>query len=266
MAVCNQPRTVWQPPKAEPVSRAIKDDAYLRAYVLPNIADGVRRPAARRCDALRLEVSGAETHSLRAIGTLPGVVVLAAAGRNGRGTGMLRTSGSGTWLSWRAPGSNRFGAAVVCDSDGSYLLEDGRDLSKWLRVEVHVDYLVPGAVDARVYLADAYNNGHAHDDVSAAEADAGDIEDYTITLANDSLGDLIDVKAWLELDTAQKIEISSDDINYYAPTFEDHVNALSWARITAGGSETLYLRRTIAASAGYDPGVLNQLKFAWTGL
>jgi hypothetical protein len=249
-----------------PVRKAIITTAP-NAYVLPVLSEGVHHPAGRRGDSLRLELSSVEIHSLVAVGTLPGVVVLAAAGRNGPGVGMLRASGNGTYLSWRAPGSDRFGSTVICTTDGSsYLLEDGKHLDKWLRVKVHSDYLNPGSADARVYLADVYNNGVGHDDLSAGEATAGNVEDYTITMANDNPMDVLNVRAWLEAETSWKVEISDDDIAYISPTAEHHVDTLARARIAAGATATLYLRRTIIAGAGSDPGVLNHLQFAFDSI
>ncbi len=236
------------------------------AYILPGLSEGVHLPEARHGDALRLKLAGVETESLIAVGTIPGVAVLAAGGRNGPGIGCLRASGDGTLLSWRAPGSNRFGSTTDCSVDGNYLLEDGRYPGKWLRVQVYNSYVNPGEAEAKVFLADVYGNGPGHDDLSAAEATAGAVEDYTITMANDSPMDILNVKALLEVGTARIMEISSDDANYYAPTFEDHLNALSWARIASGASETLYLRRTITAGAGSDSGVLNHLQFAFDSI
>jgi len=265
MAISNQPLIVPRRRAAIPAQLPI----WLRgpnAYLLPELSEGVHLPEARHGDALRLKLAGVETESLIAVGTIPGVAVLAAGGRNGPGVGCLRASGDGTLLSWCAPGSNRFGSTTDCSVDGNHLLEDGRYPGKWLRVQVYNTYMNPGVAEAKVFLADVYNNGPGHDDLSAAEAAAGDIEDYTISLTNDSPMDILHVKAWLEVGTARIIEISSDDANYYSPTYEDHINTLSWARIASGASETLYLRRTITAGADSDPGVLNHLQFAFDSI
>ena len=151
--------------------------------------------AATRADALRLELDSVEIRHLVAVGTVPGVVILAVAGRNGPGTARIRNDASA--LSWQAPGSSEFGTPVVCGADGTYLLEDGGDWNKWARIQVYADYLASGLTEAQVYLADVYENGVSHDDVTASQAAAGDVEAYEITLTNDSPLPLEDVRVWV---------------------------------------------------------------------
>lgn len=214
-------------------------------------------------DALRIETGGSESLHLTAMGTLPGVVVLAAAGRNGPGMGRLKADETGTRLAWRAPGSATYGTPVVCSPDGLFLLEDGEDRDSWLRVHLRSAYAVPGHAEARIALGDRWANAVGHDDVTAGEASAGDVEDYTVTLANDSAAGLSQVKVWI--DTAvSDLEISDDDITYVSPTTEG--TALGLADIPAAGSITLYLRRTIGAAEPSDPDVLNHLHFSWQGI
>lgn len=214
-------------------------------------------------DALRIETGGQESLHLTAVGTLPGVVVLAAAGRNGPGTGRLRADQDGTRLAWRAPGSATYGTPVVCSPDGLYLLEDGEDPDSWLRIQMRSAYAVPGHAEGRVALGDRWTNAVGHDDVTAGEASAGDVEGYTVTLSNDSTAGLSRVLAWLDA-AVSDLEISDDDITYVSPTSEGA--ALGLADIPAGGSITLYLRRTIGAAEPSDPDVLNHLHFSYQGI
>jgi len=222
-------------------------------------------PAGTRGDALRVFPLGVEMKTMRAVGGIPGVAVLAAAGANGPGTGYIRAQGDGTFLSWKAPGSSTYGANVHCASDGGYVLEDGEDASKWLRVSVYTSYLTPGHAEGRVYIADKWNTAVAYGDVTAAEASAGDVTEYQCVLQNDSPCKIIQLKCWLDA-SVSGLEISSDGVNYFTPDSEDHADVLEWASVAAGGSATLYVKRTIAADASSNPGVLNILHFSWTGI
>jgi len=173
-----------------------------------------------RADALRLEISDVEITGLHAVGAIPGVVVLAAAGLNGPGAGLLRSHGDGASISWRAPGSETSGTEVSVGTDGSYLLEDGEDTDKWLRVQVYADYLLSLPTEATVYLTDVFNNGVGHDNVTAGESTSGNVETYQITLVNDTATDLMNLKCWIG-DGAENIEISMDGTNWYRPVTEE---------------------------------------------
>ncbi|HUX15706.1 MAG TPA: hypothetical protein VMW52_04485, partial [Phycisphaerae bacterium] len=200
----------------------------------------------------------------RLIGTVPGVVPLAVAGLAGPGPGAghLRAGEDGSSLAWRAPGSATFGPLAPVALDGDYLLEDGEDADKWLRVRVYVDDLPDGAAEAEVLIQDRYANGLGHDDVTAAEAAAGDQADWTLTLENVSAVRLERVVAWLVNTVA--IEISADDVTYRRPTLE--VEALGLGAVEPAGSIPLYVRRTVAAGAGPQPRLLNRLRLAFNGL
>ena len=152
-----------------------------------------------RADGLRLELSGTEIRHLAVSGTIPGVRVLLAAGRNGPGAGSIRSNPSGTALSWKAPGSNLWGPWVFINGNGDWLLEDGGDSGKWLRVRVYAAYLPAEYREGRVMLQDIFDNAIAKDDVIAAEASAGAVEDYSFTLSNVSGQILYDVRAWLDV-------------------------------------------------------------------
>lgn len=193
---------------------------------------------------------------LLAAGTVPGVRVLAVAARNGTGTGHLKTTGAaGTMLSWKAPGSSAFGPEVNVSADASYVLEDP-DSAKWLRVQVYKDYLRSGPAQGAVRLYAVYNNGVGHDDVTAAEASAGDVAAYSVTTKNDSTQKLIAPRVWLDA-AVSDLEISDDNATWVSPTTE--AAALVFPDLPAGGSDILYLRRTIAAAATFDPKIENLL-------
>jgi len=255
----------WYIALAEPVRRKQSLRAPLgggeirqtELLVWPATADGAR------ADGVRIKLASLEIKHLAAVGTLPGVVILQAAARNGPGTGQLQSSSDGTRLAWRAPGSDTFGAAVVCGSDGPYLLEDGEDPNKWLRVQIYASYLASTPRDARVYLGDLFANGPPHDDVTAQEASAGDVTIYSLELVNESAVNISDLRAWIHA-TVSGLEISDDNATWVNPTTE--ATGLSFGSLASGASKTLWLRRTIAAAAASDAKILTLLHFAWNGL
>lgn len=210
-----------------------------------------------RADSLRIKISGVEVVMLTAIGTVPGVVVRAAAAANGPGRGLLRyLDGS---LYWQAPGDSDFGLATAVPANGTYLVES-LDSSKWLRCQVYFDYLPETAEEARVDLSDRYN-GAAGDDVSAAEATAGLVEVHTLTVANESAANISAVHAWLDAAAAAGFALSRDNVTFSAPTTE--AAAVDLGDIAASGSASLYVRRTIAAGAAADPEVLEHIHFSF---
>ena len=109
--------------------------------------------AATRADALRVRWSGVRDVGYPfAVGTIPGVAVIAVAGAFGEGIAGLASSGDGKDLAFRAGDSGPFGEAVRCASDGDYLLEDALDTNIWARVSVRTAFLSPTPQQARVYL------------------------------------------------------------------------------------------------------------------
>ncbi len=153
---------------------------------------------ANGADSIRVEVSSVESLSVKTAGTLYGVAVLAVGGRNGTGTGYIRSKLDGTYLSWKAPGSSTWGNDVHALADGTYLLKDGEDIDKYVRVQAYADFLKPNPAEAAVHIVDRYANGVGHDDVTAGEATSGDTEDYSITLANDNYVGINNLKVWLK--------------------------------------------------------------------
>lgn len=217
---------------------------------------------ATASDGLRFKVSAVEIVHLHAIGTIPGVAILAVAALNGIGAGQLRSVGDGTELQWRAPGSSNFGNRVQAGVDGTYMLTDGDNAGKWLRVQVYATYLL-GPSSAQVLLADRYDNNLAADDVTAAEASAGSVETYQITMENVTGITLAQPTLWLDAAVAD-LEISDDGAAWVSPTTE--LTGLLFPDLAPAGTDIFHLRRTITAGASADPDVLNHLNFSWFGM
>ncbi len=213
-------------------------------------------------DSLKISQSAAEVSHLYVIGSIHGVIPLLAAARNGPGSGQVSSSGDGRWLHWRAPGSSRVGNGIRCLTDGDYLLCDGDDTDKWLRVTVDVSELAGGSREAQVELADTYNNPIASDDITSGQAAAGNVETYTLTLANQSNTILSQLKAWIDLGVVN-IEIADDGATWVTPTSKSA--ALDLPDLLPGVEDTLHVRRTITAGAGSEPGLLTLLHFSYRG-
>ena len=208
-------------------------------------------------DVLRIELAGVEVQHLATVGAVPGTAILLAAARNGPGEGRLRTNASGTAVQWRAPGSIVWGTAVSVPADGEYLLCDGEDRDKFVRIAAWPAHLQAGQ-EAEVQLRDVYSNAIAHDDVAAEEAATGDLTVYSLTLRNAGDSALRHLLCWLDAATTV-LEISADGAAWVCPTAVG--NALELGDLAAGAATTLYLRRTIATGAASDAAVLTHLHF-----
>lgn len=216
---------------------------------------------ATHSDGLRIRASGVDIAFMRTVGTIAGCVVAACAARNGEGYGIL-TAAPGGFLSWQAPGSATAGTPTQATADGTYLLEDGEDASKWISVTVSIDYL-PSAAQGRVYIADSFNAiGIA--DVAAADASAGLVSNATLTLYNATGFSVTNIKLWLEDITG--LEVSSDNVTFYAPTSEADSHVITYASLAAGASVNLYVRRTISPSTASNAAILNHIVYTWTGV
>jgi len=213
-------------------------------------------------DALTLSIDAVEVKHLTHTGTIPGVVVDAVAARNGSGVGAIRSTGDGTTLQWKAPGSETYGTAKDCGTDGTYRLLDGEDTSKWIRVTVHADYLLPQAVVGSVTLADRHNGAMGRD-ATAEEATAGDGLLYTITMTNQTTTVLTNIVAWLDADTTSGFAIDNQGTSYGEPITEEA--GVAFSDLPAGASATLYVSRAIEESAAAQPRLLDVFHIAFTG-
>ena len=214
-------------------------------------------------DVLALTGSPVEIQHLRALGTIAGVRVDFVAARNGRGIGVLESLASGTTLRWKGPGSSTFGPSVDVSVDGTYVLRDGDDLDKYVRVTTWSTYLLPVAQSAQVFLADVFTNPLAGADITASEASAGATVTHTVKLENLSVSAIREVKVWLDAGHDSRLSISDDGAAFSQPTTE--ATALDFGQIDGGSAKTLWIKRTIAASTEFDPDILTQLHGSFVG-
>jgi hypothetical protein len=259
------PELSWYRPASEPTLPLPPAPEAGGLYIVdptdwPAISSDVR--TARGADAIRVKLNGVEIQHLTAVGALSGVYVQAIAARHGPGIGRLRNDGAGK-LSWQAPDSSTFGPAIPAGSDGAYLLEDGDDRNKWIRLQVHESHLNTRPAEEQVYLDELYANGPPHDDVSETEALLGHVETYQLDLMNESPFNVGDLRVWLDASTPS-LEISDDGSSWVAPT--DETGGLQFGELVAGYQARLYLRRTISAGAGSDPDILSKIHYAFSGI
>lgn len=214
-------------------------------------------------DALHFESGGVEIQQLHAVRTMDGIAVTFASGRNGPGIARIQSTGDGTDLSYRAPGSSVFGPVARCDvNEGDYRLSDGEDKHKYIRIKIYTDHIISGSNAANIQLEETIENEISANDVTESDASGGDVFSYSISLKNYSQTILSQVKAWLR-ESVVNLEISNDGAAWVSPVLES--NALDMADITPGSSVTFYFRRTISAGSLKNPGILNLVDFSWTG-
>jgi hypothetical protein len=212
---------------------------------------------ATHADAIRLKVGGVEIAQLANANTIPGVQVLAVAARCGPGRGLL-TLDAGQRLTWQSPGATLPGDLVDVSAGGDFLVESW-DAACWVRVHVEAAYLVAGS-QAAVYLADVYDNAIADGDVAAADAAAGVVQTWSITLANNSSQEVQNLRAWLDASVVD-ITISADGASWVTPTSE--ATAVSLGTLPAAASAMLHVQRTIASDAAPQPRVLSLIHLAF---
>jgi len=219
-----------------------------------------------RADALGVITSGdVVMQHLRAVGTIPGVLIKRVAARNGPGTGRLLSTLGGRWLHWQAPGSVLLGDGVRCDADGEYLLEDGADPDKWIRVQVAVAHLIPGPVEGLVYLDDRYDNQISGGDYLPGEG----WEPITrVRLRNQSPRTLLDLRVWMT-DPYDDFDLALGKVfvgPFYKPTAEDHPDVLVWTSVAPAASKNVYVQWTIVDANAWSPNILTALHFRWESL
>ena len=209
-------------------------------------------------DQIQFQSSGSPLNTLLPIDTLPGVQILAVAALCGPGQGLLSIDAAGN-LSWTPPGGAA-GGAINVSAGGNFTLYDSAG-NAWLSVFVGGAYLALAA-QATVTLEDLFGGQLIDDDVTAAEASAGDVETWSIELANTSTSGIGSVVTWLDPETYAGLEISLDGTTWSRPTTQSA--GLAVGTIAAAGSATIYLRRTVPAGAPSLADALVLLYASWS--
>lgn len=197
-------------------------------------------PAAKtRADALTMRFSGRDdTGGPRAVGTIPGVTVIAAAGLCGEGIAALASHNDGFDLCFRAPGSAIFGEQVRCAVDGDYLLEDGEDRNLWARVRVRTAFMAPTPQQARVFLK--FQPGYM---LNADKAPSTLYTALSLLLKNQAVYRVDNVRVWSPTPNTT-FNLGSGDTA--AP---DEASSLLVGSISAGATRALNMKLTTGASA-----------------
>lgn len=218
---------------------------------------------ATQSDALRFEAAGVEIKHLEA-GMLtpgvPGIHILFSAARNGPGMGHMKSTGDGSLVSWRAPGSNRFGLEVDMSGGGTALLLDGQDDGKFLRVQATTAFLLPST--GRVFLKDVNANTIA-DSNKTASPTLERIFGYAFSMKNASTRTLTQIRAWLDPGSVSGLSIRDGVAGgpWVSPTAE--VDAVLFPDLEPDASHLLSVQRTIPAGAPADPDVLVHMHASW---
>jgi len=114
-----------------------------------------------------------------------------------------------------------------------------------------------------IYLTEIYNNEIALPDVTAAEALAGDVSTFSVTIKNDGKVVLSQIGAWMDGTTALWVQISQDNVAFSAP--QSRAAALVFPDVKPGDTFTLYIKRTIPANTTYYPRIRTKIYFKWMG-
>lgn len=213
-------------------------------------------------DSLHLQLAGVSVVSLAAPNVnLAGVVIQEAAGRNTPGQGTL-TLNNGS-MSWQADNSTTNGTAASVGAGGVFVLEDGADISRWIRVQTLATYL-PTAAQATVATADSYNPVGLGDVVAAMAATGGTLT-TEFTIKNVGTASLTGGLLWIDTtgSGATVLTVSTDGTNFYAPSSATDSHAMTFS-LAASSSANLWLKRIIAASTPASPAQLNILQASWT--
>lgn len=208
-----------------------------------------------RGDALRIVyqpgVFDRETGYLKAVGTIPGVAPIAAAGLCGAGIAAISSRNDGYDLCFRAPDSELFGPLVRAESDGDYLLEDGEDKNKWLRVKVRSAFLAVTPQQSRVFL-------RLEDGEMVTTKQISSVNTLNLQIQNVSAQPLLGVRVWSPTpDTT--FNLTGVDV---AAADED--NSLLIGNMAVGGVKDLGMTLTVPGGADPEAAALFEVYAKWS--
>jgi hypothetical protein len=226
-------------------------------------------------DQLRFEgVHDAEHFGLYTFGTVPGVSVTLASENNGPGIGHLRyRQGS---LSWKAPGSATFGPDQNVAAGGEWIVVDGDDGNKFLRVSAFPAFLPVSDTSAAVRMKvrpGVWVVPTAFLVVNGGRVRTAGVPPYTAQgyqrLYNRSTStNLTNVRAWLEAGAGFNDYLTISDSAsgpWVAPVTE--LTGLALAAIPKGNTSPVSLHWQIDVPGGEPPSAAHPIvvNLSWDG-
>jgi len=139
--------------------------------------------------------------------------------------------------------------------DGEYLLEDGEDIGRFLRIEAVQSFLKPQAMASRVYLKEVYLNGFAQQDVTAHPTTFQFVV-YSVTMKNYSPHTLKKLLIWVDPDS--DVSISSTALGPWSNP-KTEAAGTSFPDLVSGGTDLLYLRVGVSAASNAYAKILNHI-------
>ena len=196
-----------------------------------------------------------------------GVEILGVGALNGRGTGSLEAITDNS-LRWTPPGG--VAGTTVTLGQGQEAKLFGFESGAW--IHVRRNSTIPMVGIHSVQCMDIYNNVVGFDNVSSADAVAGEVFYRAIIGKNEFTGPMTDIKIWLDEDANSGIAIGyeavvSDEIQDIADettaptgitwvTGTTSATGITISSVSAGESFGLWIRRTIAADSDPSPSEL----------
>jgi hypothetical protein len=161
-------------------------------------------------------------------------------GANGPGTGTLTASGVND-LKWTPPGGTIGDAVTIANGETKIIEAGNSEPTKYVRVTRTTADDLTGT--ATITLTEKLNNVVGFDDVSSAEATAGDIEYRCLAIKNESSASVTNVKAHLDVLGTQRTTDSAQLPASGAGTITTTGSFADWPAVgfaqvkTSGGSE-----------------------------
>lgn len=185
-------------------------------------------------------------------------------GANGEGVGEIEATGADA-LAWTAPGGTQ-GAPVTITNGQTKILEDADDPAAYIRVTRNSATGLSGS--ASVTLSIPRNNAVGLDDITSAEAAAGDDEYRCVCVENTGSGSIGNLKVFIGQLGTEAVTDSAQLSGSGAGTITTSVNSFSdwpqsgWAAIyTSGGTlrEIVYYESRTSASLTVPAGGRSRL-------
>lgn len=197
--------------------------------------------------------------------SLAGILVVEAAAASlpvasVQGKGLLRWDSTTTTLAWKAPGDAAYGTAWRAGAayEGVLVLPSD-DQEKWLAIQAYEGYLPENSETAHVSISEQWAGAWGFEDVTAAQALAGLVDEYEWTLTNVSGEAISNLNVWLADESPGFLELSDDGQAWVSPI---EGSPLALADLGADEAISLFLRRTIPAETAASAAVRNLIRFS----